>query len=59
MEASLKNFDADGAPEQVQKAEKVITRIAPYESVDTKDGLDLKKLFVEYLKRENKSDLIP
>ena len=59
MEASLKNFDADGAPEQVQKAEKVISRIAPYESVDTKDGLDLKKLFVEYLKREGKSDLIP
>lgn len=59
MEASLKNFDADGEPEQVQKAEKVLSRTSAFESVDTKDGLDLKKMFVEFLKKSGKDDLIP
>ncbi|MDR3612077.1 MAG: hypothetical protein P4L53_00830 [Candidatus Obscuribacterales bacterium] len=59
MEASLKNFDADGDPQQVQKAEKVIQRIAPYEAIDSKDGLDLKQLFVEFLKKNGKEDLVP
>jgi hypothetical protein len=59
MEASLKNFNADGDPQQVQKAEKVLQRIAPYESVDSKDGLNLKQLFVEYLKKTGKEDLVP
>jgi hypothetical protein len=59
MEASLKNFNADGDPQQVQKAEKVIQRIAPFESVDSKDGLNLKQLFVEFLKKTGKDDLVP
>lgn len=59
MEASLKNFDADGEPEQVQKAEKIVQRLSTYEPLDTKDGLDLKKLFVEFLKKSGKEDLIP
>jgi hypothetical protein len=59
MEASLKNFDADGDPQQIQKAEKVIQRISPYEAIDSKDGLDLKQLFVEFLKKNGKEDLVP
>jgi len=59
LEASLKNFNADGDPQQVQKAEKIIKRTAPFENIDSKDGLNLKQLFVEYLKKSGKSDLVP
>jgi hypothetical protein len=59
MEASLKNFNADGEPQQVQLAEKVIQRIAPFESVDSKDGLNLKQMFVEYLKKTGRDELVP
>jgi hypothetical protein len=34
-------------------------RSEPYEEIDTLDGLDLKKLFAEYLTKTGHPELIP
>jgi hypothetical protein len=59
LSASLRNFDNDGAPIQMQKQSLTMKRIAPYEDVDTLDGLNLKELFAEYLTKTGHPELVP
>jgi len=59
LEASLKNFDAGGNPQQIQGCEKVVQRIAPYEDLDKDGELDLKQLFAEFMKKTGRQDLLP
>jgi hypothetical protein len=59
LNASLRNFDGDGAPIQMQRSTMVMKRSKPYEEVDSIHGLDLKKMFAEYLKKAGKEDLVP
>jgi hypothetical protein len=59
LSASLRNFDNDGAPIQMQKQTLTMRRSEPYEEIDTLDGLDLKKLFAEYLTKTGHPELIP
>ncbi|HEY9677580.1 MAG TPA: hypothetical protein V6C76_06200 [Drouetiella sp.] len=59
INASLKNFDESGAPQQLQKSEALMNRTKPYENMDTLNGHDLKKLFADYLQKTGHADLIP
>lgn len=59
LEASLKNFDEHGSPLLLVRMSKLIKRVGPYEEIDNLDGLDLKKLFAEYLRNNGKADLVP
>jgi hypothetical protein len=59
LKASLKSFDEDGQPKLLQFSEKVMKQDTPYEEVDEYYGLKLKPLFVEFLKKAGKEDLIP
>ncbi len=59
MRASMKSFDADGEPHILQIGEKILKRTAPFQVVDKDGDLDLKKLFVEYLTKTGRQDLIP
>jgi hypothetical protein len=59
VEGTLKNFSATGDPEQIQTVEKVIHRTAPYQDIDTRDGLNLKQLFIEFLKKTGRENLVP
>lgn len=56
---SLKNFDASGDPLQIQTVEKVLKRTAPYQEVDVLGDRNLKPLFVEFLKKTGRQDLVP
>lgn len=59
LNASVRNFDNDGAPIQLQKQSLTMQHSAPYADVDNLDGLDLKKLFSEYLTKTGHPDLLP
>jgi hypothetical protein len=59
LESSLKNFDADGNPEQLQHGQKLIKRIGPYQQRDSDGNLDLKKLFIEFMTKTGRTDLLP
>jgi hypothetical protein len=59
MESSLKNFDGDGNPEQLQHGQKIIKKIGPYQQRDTDGNLDLKKLFIEFMTKTGRADLLP
>jgi len=59
LKASMKSFDEEGQPKLLQFSEKVLKQTAPYEEVDEYSGLNLKQLFVEFLKKSGKEDLIP
>lgn len=59
LHGSLKSFDADGNPKVVQESEQVLKRIAQYENSDKDGALDLKQLFIEFLKKSGHQDLIP
>lgn len=59
LSASLRNFDHEGASIQMQKQSLTMRRNAPYEDVDTLDGLNLKKLFADYLTKTGHPELIP
>ncbi len=54
-----KVFDNFGNPMLVQEGDLIWKRIAPYENIDSKGDLDLKKLFVEFLKQTGQETLIP
>jgi len=57
--ASMKKFDSDGKPMALERCSMLLTRTGPYTEVDSLDGLDLKQLFVEYLKKIGRPDLLP
>ncbi|PWU03438.1 MAG: hypothetical protein C5B53_00515 [Candidatus Melainabacteria bacterium] len=59
LKASMKSFDEEGQPKLLQFSEKVLKQTAPYEEVDEYSGLNLKQLFVEFLKKSGKEDQIP
>jgi hypothetical protein len=59
LDASLKNFDSNGQPIQLQRQSALMKRVAPFQSIDNLDGLDLKKLFAEYLTSIGRQELIP
>jgi hypothetical protein len=59
LRASLKRFDSDGTPILMERCSMLLTKIGPYREVDSLDGLDLKKLFAEYLKKIGRSELLP
>ncbi|CAN5602178.1 hypothetical protein BH10CYA1_BH10CYA1_11490 [soil metagenome] len=59
LSASVRNFDNDGAAIQLQKQSLTMKRSAPYADMDNLDGLDLKKLFSEYLTKTGRPDLLP
>lgn len=59
LSASVRNFDNDGAPIQLQKQSLTMQRSAPYVDMDSLDGLDLKRLFSEYLTKTGRPDLLP
>jgi hypothetical protein len=54
LKASLKSFDADGQPKLLQTSEKVLKQTAPYQEIDNYEGLDLKPLFAEFMKKIGK-----
>ena len=58
-ESSLKNFDANGNPLQIETIQKVLQRVGPYEEQNTMDDLNLKQLFVEFLMKIGRPDLLP
>jgi hypothetical protein len=57
--AVQKVFDNFGNPILVQEGDLLWKRIAPYEAIDKKEGRDLKKLFVEFLRRTGQEALVP
>jgi hypothetical protein len=59
LEASLKDFDQNGNAKHLQRASTLMKRTAPYQEVDTLNGLDLKQLFEEFMKRTGRQDLLP
>lgn len=59
IEGSLKNFTADGDPAQIQTVEKVVQKTAPYQEIDTDGDLNLKQLFIEFLKKTGRQELLP
>lgn len=59
LSASVRNFDNDGAAIQMQKQSMTMQRSAPYSDMDYLDGLDLKKLFSDYLTKTGRPDLLP
>jgi hypothetical protein len=59
LDASLKTFDADGSPKIHEECSALMKRTAPYEDLNTLNGLDLKQLFIEYLKKTGRQDLLP
>lgn len=59
LNASLRNFDHDGTPIQMQKQSLTMRRTAPYQDIDTLDGLDLKRLLADYLTKIGHPELIP
>lgn len=59
VEASLKNYDDAGNPIMLQRQSMLLQRTAPYEDIDSLHGLDLKRMFIEYLKKIGRQDLLP
>lgn len=59
LSASVRNFDNDGAALQWQKQSLTMQRTAAYADMDNLDGLDLKRLFSEYLTKTGRPDLLP
>jgi hypothetical protein len=57
--ASLKTFDASGNPKVHEQHSALMKRTASYEDLNTLNRLDLKQLFVEYLKKSGRQDLLP
>jgi len=55
----LKVFDKLGNPMLLEETDYILKRTAPYQDVDKKGELDLKKLFVEFLKQTGQEALIP
>jgi len=58
LKASLKSFDEQGQPKLLQTSEKVLKQIAPYQEIDNLYGLDLKQLFVEFMKKNGKESAL-
>jgi hypothetical protein len=59
VDAALKSFDDNGNPNMLQRQSMLMKRTSPFENIDSLDGLDLKKLFVEFLKKTGRQDLLP
>ncbi len=59
LDASVRNFDGDGAAIQMQRNALLMKRSKPYSDMDTLHGLDLKKLFAEFLNKTGRQDLVP
>jgi hypothetical protein len=55
----LKSFDDNGNANMPQRQSMLLKRTSPFENIDTLDGLDLKKLFVEFLKKSGRQELLP
>ncbi|MBK9143615.1 MAG: hypothetical protein IPM23_14020 [Candidatus Melainabacteria bacterium] len=56
---STRSFDQDGRPELENDNQARIRRRAPFQQVDSKDGVDLKALFRAFLIGSGRSDLLP
>lgn len=56
---SIKVYDVEGRPVRRSKVEAIATRVAPFEALNERNGLDLKEMFFEFLKSEHKDSLIP
>jgi hypothetical protein len=57
--AVAKVFDALGNPVLLQEGDVLWKRSAPYQNKDQKGDLDLKKLFVEFLRQTGQEALLP
>jgi hypothetical protein len=57
--SSIKSFDAEGHPQSLQEDVVVWTKTAPYRDIDQVGTLNYKLLFVEFLKKIGREDLIP
>jgi len=58
MTASTKVFDAAGRPQTLQKNEAIIKRYKHFQTINQKDGKDLKALFREFMTAKGMADLL-
>ncbi len=56
---SIKVYDVEGNPLRRSKVEAIATRVGPFEPLNERNGLDLKSMFVEFLKSEKMGSLTP
>lgn len=56
---SIKVYDIEGHPLRRSKVEAIATRVGPFEPLNERNGLDLKAMFIEFLKSEKKDSLVP
>jgi len=56
---SIKVYDVEGNPLRRSKVEAIATRVSPFDELNERNGLNLKEMFVEFLKSEKKDALIP
>lgn len=59
MVASTKTYDIQGNPMLLADNEAKIERVEPFSPVDTKDGQDIKKLFISHLNKIGYGHLAP
>jgi hypothetical protein len=59
LDAALKSFDDNGNANMLQRQSMLLKRTSPFENIDSLDGLDLKKLFVEFLRKSGRQELLP
>lgn len=59
VDGSTKIFDMDGKPKVLKLSNMLAVRLKPFEVVDSRDGLNYKELFAEFLKAQGKANLIP
>lgn len=59
VDGSTKIFDTRGNAKLLKISNMLGTRAKPFEPVDEKDGENLKKLFLDFLKDQGKPELIP
>jgi hypothetical protein len=59
MHTVIKSFDNLGKVVSLQESDMLWKRIAPFKVIDKKGDLDLKELFVAFLKQTGQESLIP
>lgn len=56
---SIKVYDVEGHPLRRSKVEAIATRVGQFEPLNERNGLDLKTMFVDFLKSQKMDSLIP
>lgn len=59
LEASSKIFDVTGTATDLARNEAKVTRLAPFEPINTGDGMDYRELFRQFLVSKGLERLIP